>query len=99
MVITTLETIHRLLKIERAEAQAELNRAADERKKALDDKDFADRACEANDPTNVEEQEQLDKLFEEACAKVAVAEAAKDAAYKRFQSANDALIDFEGYQF
>lgn len=99
MVITTLETIHRLLKVERAEAQAALNRAADERKKALDEKDFADRACEANDPTNVEEQEQLDKLFEEACAKVAVAESAKDAAYKRFQSANDALIDFEGYQF
>ena len=47
----------------------------------------------------MEEQEQLDKLFEDACAKVAVAEAAKDAAYKRFQSANDALIDFEGYQF
>ena len=41
----------------------------------------------------------LPKLFEEACAKVAVAEVAKDAAYKRFQSANDALIDFEGYQF
>ena len=99
MVITTLETIHRLLKVERAEAQAALNRAADERKKALDEKDFADRACEANDPTNVEEQKQLDKLFEEACAKVAVAEVAKDAAYKRFQSANDALIDFEGYQF
>ena len=33
MVITTLETIHRLLKTERAEAQAALNGAADERKR------------------------------------------------------------------
>ena len=99
MVITTLETIHRLLKAERAEAREALNRAADERKKALDEKDFADIACEANDPANEEEQRRLDKLFMEACAKVTAAEAAKDAAYKRFQSANDALIDFEGYQF
>lgn len=99
MVITTLETIHRLLKAERAEAKEALNRAADERKKALDEKDFADRACEANTPANEEEQRRLDKLFMEACAKVTVAEATKDAAYKRFQSANDALIDFEGYQF
>ena len=99
MVITTLETIHRLLKAERAEAKEALNRAADERKKALDEKDFADIACEANDPVNEEEQRRLDKLFMEACAKVTAADAAKDAAYKRFQSANDALIDFEGYQF
>ena len=42
MVITTLETIHRLLKAERAEAKEALNRAADERKKALDEKDFAE---------------------------------------------------------
>ena len=54
MVITTLETIHRLLKAERAEAKEALNRAADERKKALDEKDFADIACEANDPANEE---------------------------------------------
>lgn len=33
MVIATLETIHRLLKIERAEAQAALNGAADEWKR------------------------------------------------------------------
>lgn len=33
MVITTLETIHRLLKAERAEAKEALNRAADERKR------------------------------------------------------------------
>lgn len=93
MVITTLETIHRLLKIEKNEAEAAMN----ETHKVLDA--AYHKMDDVENMRNTNDQE-----YDEAYAKVVaeeVAEAKADdiAAYKRFQSANDALIDFEGYQF
>ena len=61
MVITTLETIHRLLKAERAEAKEALNRAADERKKALDEKN--EGAKEMLLVENLDDKEFLERLF------------------------------------
>ena len=43
---------------------------------------------------------EYDPAYEKVIAEeVAEAEADNKSAYKRFQSAEDALIDFEGYQF
>lgn len=93
MVITTLETIHRLLKIEKNEAEAAMNETHKALKTALHKMDDVENMRHTNDPE-----------YDEAYAKVVteeVAEAKVDdiAAYKRFNTAKDALIDFEGYQF
>ncbi len=93
MVIATLETIHRLLKIELAEAKLEQDVAAEKRKKALDKMDSMKLARVTN-------SSEYDPAYEKVIAEeVAEAEADNKSAYKRFQSAEDALIDFEGYQF
>lgn len=93
MVITTLETIHRLLKIEKNEAEAAMNEAHKVVNAALHKMDNVEYMRNTNDPE-----------YDEAYAKVVaeeVAEAKADdiAAHKRFDVAKDALIDFEGYQF
>lgn len=93
MVITTLETIHRLLKIEKNEAEAALN----ETHKVLNEALHKMGGVENMRYTN-------DTEYDEAYAKVAteeIAEAKADstAALKRFNVAKDALIDFECYQF
>lgn len=93
MVITTLKTIHRLLKIEKNEAEAAMNETHKALKTALHKMDDVENMRDTNDPE-----------YDEAYAKVVteeVAEARADdiAAYKRFNAAKDALIDFEGYQF
>lgn len=93
MVITTLEKIHRLLKIEKNEAEAAMNEAHKVLNAALHKMDNVANMGYTNDPE-----------YDEAYAKVVaeeVAEARADdnAAYKRFDAAKDALIDFEGHQF
>ena len=93
MVITTLETIHRLLKIEKNEAEAALN----ETRKVLNEALHKMGGVENMRYTN-------DTEYDEAYAKVVteeIAEAKADstAALKRFNAARDALIDFECYQF
>lgn len=93
MVITTLEAIHRLLKIEKNEAEAAMN----ETRKVLNAARHKMGGVENTRYTN-------DPEYDEAYAKVVteeVAEAKADdiAALKRFNVARDALIDFEGYQF
>ena len=93
MVITTLETIHCLLKIEKNEAEAAMNETHKALKTALHKMDDVENKRYTNDPE-----------YDEAYAKVVteeVAEAKADdiAVYKRFNVAKDALIDFEGYQF
>ena len=93
MVITTLETIHRLLKIEKNEAEAAMNETHKVLNAAHHKMDDVENMRNTNDPE-----------YDEAYAKVVaeeVAEAKADdiAAYKRFNAAKDALIDFEGSQF
>lgn len=96
MVITTLETIHRLLKIEKNEAEAALNethKVLNEALHKLHKMGGVENTRYTNDPE-----------YDEAYAKVVteeVAEAKADgaAALRRFNAARDALIDFEGYQF
>lgn len=93
MVITTLETIHRLLKIEKNEAEAAMNETHKVLNAAHHKMDDVENMRNTNDPE-----------YDEAYAKVVaeeVAEAKADdiAAYKRFNAAKDALIDFEGHQF
>lgn len=93
MVITTLETIHRLLKIEKNEAEAAMNEPHKVLDAAYHKMDDVENMRNTNDPE-----------YDEAYAKVVaeeIAEAKADdiAAYKRFNAAKDALIDFEGYQF
>ena len=93
MVITTLETIHRLLKIEKNEAEAAMNETRKVLNAARHKMDDVENMRNTNDPE-----------YDEAYAKVVaeeVAEAKADdiAAYKRFDAAKDALIDFEGHQF
>lgn len=93
MVITTLETIHRLLKIEKNEAEAAMNETHKVLDAARHKMDDVENMRNTNNPE-----------YDEAYAKVVteeVTEAKADdiAAYKRFKAAKDALIDFEGYQF
>lgn len=93
MVITTLETIHRLLKIEKNEAEAALN----ETRKVLNEALHKMGGVENMRYTN-------DTEYDEAYAKVVTEEIAEEkadstAALKRFNAAKDALIDFECYQF
>lgn len=93
MVITTLETIHRLLKIEKNEAEAAWNETHKVLNEALHKMGGVENTRYTNDPE-----------YDEAYAKVVteeVAEAKADgaAALRRFNAARDALIDFEGYQF
>lgn len=93
MVITTLETIHRLLKIEKNEAEAALNETRKVLNEALHKMDGVENMRYTNDPE-----------YDEAYAKVVTEEVAEakvdeNTARKRFAAAKDALIDFEGYQF
>lgn len=93
MVITTLETIHRLLKIEKNEAEAAMNETHKVLTAAYHKMDDVENMRNTNDP---EYDEAYAKVVDE---EVAEAKADSTAALRRFNAARDALIDFEGYQF